>query len=116
MVLQACRQMELPSNVLRLVHQFELPRLWSPVRVVAESEPIHQASRQATQRASRAWPAAHQFEKLARRELLGAENFHLDTKVPHTNYLKRRRTTADAHTQLHVRLEPFNVSEQLSRS
>ncbi len=51
----------------------------SPVRVVAESEPIHQTSRQAAQRASRAWPATHQFEKLVRRELPGAENFHLDT-------------------------------------
>jgi len=61
-------------------HQFELPRVWSPVRVVAESEPIHQTSRMLAQRASRAWPAAHQIEKLVRRELSGAENFHLDTK------------------------------------
>jgi len=59
---------------------------WSPVRVVAESEPIHQTSRQAAQRASRAWPATHQFEKLARRELPGAENFHLDTmRSTHTD-------------------------------
>ena len=63
------------------MHQFELPR-GSPVRVVAESEPIHQTSRQAAQRASRAWPATHQFEKLARRDLPSAENFHLDTKRP----------------------------------
>jgi hypothetical protein len=66
---------------------------WSPVRVVAESEPIHQTSRMLAQRASRAWPATHQFEKLARRELLGAENFHLDTKVPDDDDEKRHSRT-----------------------
>jgi hypothetical protein len=33
------------------------------------------------QRASRAWPATHQFEKLVRRELPSAKNFHLDTTI-----------------------------------
>jgi len=65
------------------MHQFELPWVWSPVRVVAESEPIHQTSRQAAQRAPRAWPATHQFEKHVRRALSDAENFHLDTKIRH---------------------------------
>jgi hypothetical protein len=64
---------------------------WSPVRVVAESEPIHQTSRQAAQRAPRAWPAAHQFEKLARRELPRAENIHLDTSS--TTHTRPRRMT-----------------------
>jgi cysteine synthase len=62
--------------------------------VVAESEPIHQTSRMLAQRASRAWPATHRFEKLARRMLPRAENFRLDTRLP-DDELKHMKRVSD---------------------
>jgi hypothetical protein len=64
------------------MHQFELLSVWSPVRVVAESEPIHQTSRQAAQRAFGLGRPHINSEQLVRRELSGVENFHLDTSLP----------------------------------